>query len=173
VQHRYDLGVEYLFEEQLNVIYSRSLWGGQGAVLLTLGTQNGYQKLREWRYALQWQKAMFGTHRSHYSLRFRQEARDFTDFMDWAHRFRLRNHWRYRLRTGSPWFGVVSSEFNIYLNKGGWGEAGFASHRSLLGIQRRSAKASWTILYLHDYRKIFDFEDHRHVIQVQFSLNQK
>lgn len=141
-----------LVEEQINLDWTWQAWDSEIALLFTFGTQDGFEKLRELRYALQWQKDIYESSRFEYNLRLRQEVRDFDTEPSLAYRFRLRNEIMTPL--SKKWFVELSSEFNWYQNELNTNDSGFSSHRSILSFnQWLSTEQFYGFSYVNDYRE--------------------
>ena len=116
LQNRYYVDQGEGFEEQLNLFFG-SYWKDIEYKLIgTLGTQNAYKKIRGIRLAFEGEKDFKLSSRFVYSLRLRQEVRDFREVDDLAYRFRVRNEMSHSLM--GAWFSglSLSSEVSIYLN---------------------------------------------------------
>lgn len=171
-QWRFSEDVSSLTEEQVNLRLSKQKTNTSYAFLFTLGTINTYERVREFRYALEVEKRYQLSPLFLYSLRLRQEARDFRILQEWAHRFRLRNH--FSLKLSDAYFSNLffSNEFNVYLNSFSNIDAGFSSHRVIVGLlkKRNDDVKSWSLAYVHDLQIIENPNFTRHVLQASYTF---
>lgn len=129
LQHRHSFEERKLFEEQVNFDVGIALTEDiELTGLWTFGIENAYEKMREYRSAVQleWNKTWGWL--SH-SLRARQEFRDFDGLREIAMRFRLRTEWIAKLNT--TYSLSASFEPNFYINRVKGLHRGLSSHRSV------------------------------------------
>lgn len=162
LQLRHDFGERRLVEEQFNFQWNKKTSMGDFGLLLTLGTADQFKIWRERRYALQWENDFYKKGRWDYSLRLRQEFRDFRTEKDLAYRFRLRNEVSYLFYR--VWWLNLSSEFNWYQNSLSTNAPGFASHRSIFGVIHKVPTIEFAIQYIYDYRSARWGKLHRHIL---------
>lgn len=170
LQHRYRFDTDKLFEEQLNLFVDRHLGEYELTFIFTLGSQNGYDRLREVRYALEVERDFQELRAWVYNLRLRHETRDFKSNPDLAHRFRVRNEFRYEIESSSIDGIFVNGELNIYLNNYQPEAAGFSSFRTIIGVSGSCDSYQWGLAYLNDHRQSPIQIENRHVLQMSLEF---
>ncbi len=171
IQLRYSFDVSRLKEEQLNLFYSYFNQWGRFGFIYTIGSENGYMSLRELRYALEYEPSPVILSGSlSYSVRFRQELRNFEAYNSDAFRFRVRNELKYALDFKSKLSLVASSEVNFYSNNYVSGAQGFSSHRTIIGFEVTRTTVRWEFFYVNDYRITQQGIENRHALNISLIL---
>lgn len=150
LQHRYSEDENSLYEEQLNLGYHSIKKTNRYALLFTLGTNDFYSSLKEFRLGFEYEKMVRIQVLGSYRIRFRQEIRDFNEFSKLAFRFRIRNQITKKISKKSLWSIRVSNEINIYQNDFINDVVGLSSIRTIIGIKRDFTDFKVEIAYLYD-----------------------
>ena len=167
LQLRYTLGDGKLYEEQFNPAVQYSTDHGNVGFIFTLGTINGFESRREYRYALEYEFVIFENDSFIYETRFRQELRNFTGVNEHAHRFRVLNELSFKKYDFKGYKPFISSEFNFYLNDFDSSDnegTGVSSHRTIVGVTRAFKDHDLTFSYVHDYGVRMGLDEIRHVL---------
>ena len=168
LQHRYRFDKEKLFEEQVNLAASKETSHGVWTTIATVGTVDGYQRLNELRIAGQWERDFEIAKAWVYSLRFRQEFRQFSDVDEVAPRFRIGNEVE-RLLSGGRSLSL-NQEINIYQTDYIDEASGFASLRTILSYEFPFKNEVASASYLNDYREDKVPTEMRHVLLLTFVI---
>lgn len=167
MQLRYTFGDGKLYEEQLNPSVHYKTDYGDFGFIFTLGTNDGFESRREYRYAVEYEFVAAQNSQMTYEVRLRQELRDFTGVEEQAHRFRLLNEVTMKKINFRGFSPSLSSEFNVYIND--FDELdetpqGLSSHRTILGFTKSYQGYDLTVSYVHDYGVRFGEDEVRHVL---------
>ena len=171
LQLRYTFDGEKLYEEQINPSIHYVNDYGTFGFIFTLGTNDGFETRKEYRYALEYEFSAVVTSDFVYEIRFRQELRDFKGVSEPAHRFRVLNEIIFIEANFKEFYPFISSEFNFYLNDFNEAdriETGISSHRTIVGIVKSYEKYSLVISYIHDYGVFVGRDRVRHVLSGTF-----
>jgi hypothetical protein len=171
LQLRYTFGDNKLYEEQLNPSLHYESKYGEFGFIFTLGTNDGFESRREYRYAFEYELIAMKTRHFELMIRFRQELRDFAGLNDYAHRFRILNEITSRQVNLSGYKPFLSSEFNIYLNDFDERDRtpeGLSSHRTIFGFSKKFNNYDFNISYVHDYAVRFGEDEVRHILSGTF-----
>lgn len=164
LQLRYNFESEKLYEEQVNLSYHRSNRYGEWGGIFTLGTEDGFSKNKELRYAFEWESHSLKQKSWSYTIRLRQEFRDFSNEDYLVYRSRMRNQINYQLPQHSDLSVSLSSEFNFYWNAFTNQGSGFSSHRTILSLDFDKNWGEYELGYIHDYREFLTTVENRHIL---------